>query len=99
MCKPGKYDSQRRFTSVAIGVTPRKRGKSHHNKYQLDAYRDWWNYHLKELSMTIQVRVTDNPCNIGNGFWHIGKVFDVVGETNCFTSLKVVAGLIRNTFQ
>ncbi|EBH6782432.1 hypothetical protein CQT46_16475 [Salmonella enterica] len=34
--------------------------------------------------MAIQVRVTDNPCNIGNGFWHIGKVFDVVGETNCF---------------
>lgn len=34
--------------------------------------------------MTIQVRVTDNPCNIGNGFWHVGKVFDVVGETNCF---------------
>lgn len=34
--------------------------------------------------MNIQVRVIDNPCNIGNGFWHIGKVFDVIGETNCF---------------
>lgn len=34
--------------------------------------------------MVIQVRVTENPRNIGNGFLHIGKAFDVVGETNCF---------------
>lgn len=34
--------------------------------------------------MTIQVRVTDNPFDIGNGFWQIGKVFNVIGETNCF---------------
>lgn len=34
--------------------------------------------------MTIQVRVTENPCNIGNGFWPIGKVFNVIRETDCY---------------
>lgn len=34
--------------------------------------------------MNIQVRVTDNPCGIGNGFWNIGKIFNVIGETDCF---------------
>lgn len=31
--------------------------------------------------MNIQARVTENPLNIGNGFWSVGLVFDIVGET------------------
>lgn len=33
--------------------------------------------------MGLQVRVTENPLNIGNGFWDIGLVFDIIGETTC----------------
>lgn len=32
----------------------------------------------------MKVKVISNPCNIGNGFWNMGKVFDVIGETRCF---------------
>lgn len=38
--------------------------------------------------MIITVRVTENPNNIGNGFWEIGSVFDVVGETPCYYILS-----------
>ncbi|EKN4738029.1 hypothetical protein FG473_001584 [Yersinia enterocolitica] len=33
--------------------------------------------------MGLQARVIDNPLNIGNGFWDVGLVFDIVGETTC----------------
>ena len=38
--------------------------------------------------MNLQARVTDNPLNIGNGFWSTGLVFDIVGETACHFILK-----------
>lgn len=38
--------------------------------------------------MDIKVRVTENPNNIGNGFWSVGSVFDVIGESPCFYILS-----------
>lgn len=34
--------------------------------------------------MSIKIRVIANPFNIGNGFWAIGKEFEIVGETKCY---------------
>ncbi|MEG5452986.1 hypothetical protein UXN79_25065, partial [Enterobacter kobei] len=39
-------------------------------------------------AMFITVRVTENPNNIGNGFWEVGSVFEVVGETPCYYILS-----------
>jgi hypothetical protein len=33
--------------------------------------------------MNIQARVTDNPNNIGGGYWGVGLVVDIVAETPC----------------
>ncbi|WP_426607470.1 hypothetical protein [Pantoea anthophila] len=33
--------------------------------------------------MNMQVRVSDNPNNIGNGCWSVGLVLDVIRETAC----------------
>lgn len=33
--------------------------------------------------MNMQVRVSDNPNNIGNGCWSVGLVLDVIRETSC----------------
>ncbi|EIZ9495407.1 hypothetical protein MRB77_003226 [Cronobacter sakazakii] len=33
--------------------------------------------------MNLQARVSDNPNNIGNGYWRVGLVLDIVGETAC----------------
>ncbi|MGA4534922.1 hypothetical protein ACK6V0_06740 [Citrobacter braakii] len=38
--------------------------------------------------MANKLRVTENPNNIGNGFWKVGSVFEVVGETPCFYILR-----------
>ncbi|WP_205959268.1 hypothetical protein [Pantoea stewartii] len=33
--------------------------------------------------MNLQARVSDNPNNIGNGYWSVGTVLDIISETNC----------------
>ena len=38
--------------------------------------------------MDIKVRITENPNNIGSGYWIVGSVFDVVDETPCFYILR-----------
>lgn len=38
--------------------------------------------------MGIKARVTENPNNIGNGYWKVGFEFEVVGETDCYYILS-----------
>lgn len=38
--------------------------------------------------MNIKARITENPNNIGSGYYRVGRVFDVVGETPCFYILQ-----------
>lgn len=33
--------------------------------------------------MNLQARVSDNPNNIGNGYWSVGLVLDIIRETTC----------------
>lgn len=38
--------------------------------------------------MNIKIRIIENHFNIGNGFWAIGKEFEVVRETKCYYLLN-----------
>ena len=38
--------------------------------------------------MNIKARIIENNHNIGGGFWKVGDVIDVVGETKCFYILR-----------